>query len=145
VAAVVVFVSDQYVKARIVESLPAGASVPLIPGLVSLTHVQNRGVAFGLLAGAASLLPVLAVLTLVLLLAYNRGRQFSRPAAVGVACMAGGAIGNLADRFRLGHVVDYVDVHIWPVFNLADVAIVIGAGLLLVTFARGERSTSPGR
>ena len=140
-----VLIADQWVKARIAASLPVGASVPLIPGLVSLTHVQNRGVAFGLLADVAPLLPVLAVLTLVLVLAYNRGRQFSRPAVAGVACMAGGAIGNLVDRFRLGHVVDYLDVHIWPVFNLADVAIVIGAGLLLVAFARGGRSLSPRR
>jgi len=142
---VAVLIADQWVKARIAAALPVGASVPLIPGLVSLTHVANRGVAFGLLADVAPLLPVLAVLTLVLLLAYNRGRQFSSPAVAGVACMAGGAIGNLVDRVRLGHVVDYLDVHFWPVFNLADVAIVIGAGLLLVAFARGGRSLSPRR
>lgn len=138
---------DQWVKARIAAAIPAGVSVPVIPGIFSLTHVQNRGVAFGLLAGASPLVTILAALTLVLILLYNRGRQFpsSRSAAAGVACMAGGAVGNLVDRLRFGYVVDYLDVHIWPVFNLADVAIVIGAGLLILAFSRDRGFVSPRR
>jgi signal peptidase II len=58
--------------------------------------------------------------------------------------MAGGAAGNLIDRVRLGHVVDYLDVHIWPVFNLADVAIVLGAAILIVALSR-EGSPAPRR
>ncbi len=130
-------------KARIAVAIPAGASVPVLPGILSLTHVQNRGAAFGLLAGASPLITILAALTLVLILSYNRGRQFSssRAASAGVACMAGGAIGNLVDRVRFGYVIDYLDVHVWPVFNLADVAIVIGAGLVILAFSRHGRST----
>ena len=111
--------------------------MPLISGLVSLTHVQNRGVAFGLLAGISPILMLLAALTLVVLLSYNRGRRvWSRGSGIGFALMAGGATGNLLDRIRFGFVVDYIDVHVWPVFNLADVAIVTGAGLVLLVLMR---------
>jgi signal peptidase II len=111
--------------------------VPVVPGVLSLTHVQNPGVAFGLLAGLSPLITVIAALTLVFLLFYNRGRQIrTRAAGAGIAAMAGGAAGNLIDRVRLGYVVDYLDVHVWPVFNLADVAIVVGAAILIVALSR---------
>jgi signal peptidase II len=102
--------------------------------------VQNTGVAFGLFAGVSPLITALAALTLVFLLFYNKGRQIrSRAAGAGIAAMAGGAAGNLIDRVRLGYVVDYLDVHVWPVFNLADVAIVVGAVVLIVALSRDER------
>jgi len=111
--------------------------VPVISGLLSLTHVQNRGVAFGLFAGISPILMILAALTLVVLLSYNKGRRtWSRTTGVGFALMAGGAAGNLLDRIRFGFVVDYVDVHVWPVFNFADAAIVIGAGVVLLVLMR---------
>ena len=111
--------------------------MPVISGLLSLTHVQNRGVAFGLLAGISPILMILAALTLVVLLSYNKGRRtWSRTTGVGFALMAGGAAGNLLDRIRFGFVVDYVDVHVWPVFNFADAAIVIGAGVVLLVLMR---------
>jgi len=126
-------------------AIPPGGSVPVIPRVFSLTHVQNTGVAFGLLAGASPVITALAALTLVLLLFYNKGRQIrTRAAGLGIAAMAGGAAGNLIDRVRLGHVVDYLDVHIWPVFNLADVAIVLGAAILIVALSR-EGSPAPRR
>jgi signal peptidase II len=142
-AALALAAADQWIKAAVAATLPVGASRPVVPGLLSLTHVQNRGVAFGLLSSAAPLVPVLVVLTLVVFVTYNKGRQFSTPAAAGIALMAGGAVGNLIDRLRLGYVVDYLDVHIWPVFNLADAAIVTGAGLLLVALSRGAPVSSP--
>ena len=105
--------------------------------------MQNTGVAFGLLAGASPLITALAALTLVFLLFYNKGRQIGTGAAwPGIAAMAGGAAGNLIDRVRLGYVVDYLDVHVWPVFNLADVAIVLGAAVLIIAFSREGRSAS---
>jgi signal peptidase II len=141
--AVPIAAADQWVKAQVAAAVPPGASAPVIPGLLSLTHVQNRGVAFGLLAGAAPLALAVAALILVVILSYYRGRQFSSSATVaGIGSLVGGAAGNLVDRLRLGYVMDYLDVHIWPVFNLADAAITAGAGLLIVAFALGGRSTS---
>ncbi len=136
-AAAVVTGADQWIKALITRAIPPASSVPVIPGILSLTHVQNRGVAFGLMAGIPTLVTVLAALTLVVLLSYNRGRQLrSRASGVGLALMAGGAAGNLLDRIRFGFVLDYLDVHVWPVFNLADAAIVAGAGLVLLALMR---------
>ena len=136
-ASVAAAAADQWIKAVVVRTIPVAASIPVIPGVLSLTHVQNRGVAFGLLAGISPIITAAAALTLVVLLSYNKGRQLrSRASGTGVALMAGGAAGNLLDRVRLGFVIDYLDVHVWPVFNLADVAIVVGAGLLLLAFSR---------
>ncbi len=136
-AAAVVTGADQWIKALVTRAMPPGSSVPVIDGILSLTHVQNHGVAFGLMAGIPPIVTMLAALTLVVLLAYNKGRQLrSRMSAVGLALMAGGAVGNLLDRIRYGFVVDYIDVHVWPVFNLADAAIVAGAGLVVLVLMR---------
>lgn len=129
--------ADQWIKALVIVAIPVATSVPVVPGVLSMTHVQNRGVAFGLFAGLSPLIAALAALTLVFLLSYNKGRRLrSRAAGAGIALMAGGAAGNLVDRVRLGYVVDYLDVHVWPVFNLADVAIVVGAGILILVLSR---------
>lgn len=138
--ALLVAAADQGVKALVIRALPPSASIPVLPGVLSLTHVQNPGVAFGLLSGIPPVAAALVALTLFFLVLYNRGRWLAtRAAAGGFALMAGGACGNLLDRARLGHVVDYLDLHIWPVFNLADVAIVVGAGLLVLVMAREGR------
>lgn len=132
--------ADQGAKALIVRALPPSASIPVLPGVLSLTHVQNPGVAFGLLSGIPPVAAVLVALTLFFLVLYNRGRWLTtRAAGGGFVLMAGGACGNLLDRARLGHVVDYLDLHFWPVFNLADVAIVVGAGLMVLVMAREGR------
>jgi signal peptidase II len=138
---IAVAIADQVVKALVSSALPVGASVTVIPGVLSLTHAHNTGVAFGLLAGWPPLVTALAALTLLFMLFYNRGRwSGSRAEGTGIALMAGGAAGNLLDRVRLGFVVDYLDLHVWPVFNLADVAIVAGAGVLALALAREGRS-----
>lgn len=137
---------DQGIKAAAVRTLPVGATIAVIPGALSLTRVQNTGVAFGLFAGLSPLITALAALTLLFVLFYNRGRwQGSRLVSAGVALMAGGAAGNLFDRVRLGFVIDYLDLHVWPVFNLADVAIVVGAGVLVLALSRERRPAYPGR
>ncbi|MDR7543292.1 MAG: signal peptidase II [Armatimonadota bacterium] len=133
-------VVDQVVKILVVRLLPGGASVAVIPGILWLTPVRNTGVAFGLLAGLSPTVTVLAALTLFFVLFYNKGRRSgSRMERAGIALMAGGAAGNLLDRIRLGFVVDYLDLRAWPVFNLADVAIVLGAGALALALAREGR------
>lgn len=137
-AAVSVAVADQWIKALVIRYLPVGASVPVVPAVLSLTHVQNTGVAFGWLARLPAFATAAIALTLIFTLLYNRGRWLTTSAAgAGVALMAGGAAGNVVDRVRRGFVVDYLDLHIWPVFNLADIAIVVGAGIVLIALARG--------
>lgn len=139
VAAAIVLM-DQWIKALVVRHLPVAASVSLIPGVVSLTHVHNRGVAFGLFAGIPAYVTIAVALTLLATLFYNRGRwQSVRAVGAGIALIAGGATGNMLDRLRLGYVVDYLDLHVWPVFNVADAAIVIGAAILMFVLSRGGR------
>jgi signal peptidase II len=138
-AAAAIVVIDQWIKALVARHLPVAASVPLLPGL-SLTHVHNRGVAFGLFAGVPPYVTIAVALTLLATLFYNRGRWHSeRAVGAGIALIAGGATGNMIDRVRLGYVVDYLDLHVWPVFNLADAAIVIGAAILVFVLSRGGR------
>lgn len=144
--ALLVVAADQGIKALVARTIPVSASVPVIPGVLSLTHVQNTGVSFGLLAGVSPLVTSLAALTLLAVLLYNGGRWLqTRGGGAGMALMAGGAVGNLVDRVRLGFVVDYLDLHVWPVFNFADSAIVVGAGVLGLVFLREGRAAQPRR
>ena len=125
--------------------LPLGDSISLLPWL-SLTHVHNRGIAFSLLGGVSWLLPAGIALTLLFMVFYNRARWtrgvIARPA---LALLAGGAVGNLIDRLRVGAVIDYVDLSVWPVFNLADVAVTVGAGLFVLTLLRPDRHLAGGK
>ncbi len=131
---------DQGVKALVVRLLPPDGSVPLIPGVLFLTHVRNSGVAFGMLSGTPPAVIVLVALTVVFLVAYNEGRrQHDRWSRVAAGLLLGGAAGNLGDRIRLGYVVDYLDLRIWPVFNLADTAVVCGSAVLLLALLRRNR------
>ncbi|ACX52700.1 lipoprotein signal peptidase [Ammonifex degensii KC4] len=112
----------------------------LIPGLLTLRCVHNPGAAFGLLAHQTPLLIlVAAVASLVLLLGYKRLRLNAPPIIHwGLGFFLGGTLGNLVDRVRFGYVVDFIDFGFWPVFNLADVAIVVGVGLILWYWWRGR-------
>ena len=139
-----VILGDQVTKGIIRASLPLFESVTVIPGLVDFTHVQNAGVAFGILndlsmekGTKAILTTVLAALALFGIGLYARHvRREERLARIGLSLILGGAIGNLADRLVWHHVVDFVDVyfrtwHFWA-FNVADASITIGAVLIFV-------------
>lgn len=132
--------ADQATKLLVSLRIPLGSSVPVIPGFLAFTHVHNRGIAFSLLGGIPLLVPALIALTLLFVLFYNRSRWSRRPLTQsGLALVSGGAIGNLIDRLRVGAVIDFIDVHVWPVFNVADLAVTAGAGLLIFTLIRGDR------
>jgi len=112
----------------------------VIPHVLSLVVVHNQGIAFGLLARLAPPATVVLALTVLAVLFYNRGAWRAASATQwGAGLIFGGALGNIADRLRFGYVVDYLDVHVWPVFNLADAAIVAGAGVLTAAALRGRR------
>jgi signal peptidase II len=134
---------DQAVKALVEANLVPGERVELL-GPLDLTLTHNRGVAFGLADGggvALILFSAAALLVVVGLLA----RDAARPGLwVAVGLLAGGALGNLADRVREGAVTDYVDILSWPPFNLADVAIVAGVALLLLVYVVRPREAPGG-
>jgi signal peptidase II len=140
ILALVAFV-DQVSKAAVTSAMTFGESIPVLPPLLYLTLWTNTGIAFGLLSGAGGAVAVLAAVTALLLFLYNRDRwQTSRVVRVGLGMLLGGAIGNLIDRVRLGYVVDFIALPYWPVFNVADTSIVIGAAMLAWSALRHKPS-----
>lgn len=130
-----VVVADQAVKALVEAHLDPGQHVGVI-GSSGLTLSHNSGVAFGLAAGGGTGLVLLTALALAVV-AYVFSRDPTRPGAwVAVGLLAGGALGNLADRIRADAVTDYVSVGGWPNFNLADVAVTAGVLLLALAYMR---------
>lgn len=140
--AFVVLLLDQVTKTLVVANLEGEPGVELLGGLVTLRHTVNTGAAFSLLPQATIVFTAIAVLISVVIIRVA-GRLRSRAWAVSLGLVLGGALGNLADRlFRppnpgRGGVVDWIDVGAWPVFNLADAAVVSGALLAAVLIIRG--------
>lgn len=131
----VVFLADQAAKAAVEDRLAIGEQVDVL-GPLGLTLSHNRGVAFGL-AGGAGVGLVLVTLGALAVIGYLFSRKPERPGMwVAAGLLAGGALGNLADRIRADAVTDYVDIGSWPPFNLADAAITCGVLLLVFLYLR---------
>ncbi len=131
--------ADQLTKGIVRRELPLGDEVEIV-GPLSLHHVQNTGIAFGLFASATSVVIVLtsaAVLWMLWYFARSGSRHPILP--VGLGLVTGGSVANLVDRIRLGHVTDFLDVGFWPAFNLADTFIVVGVSLLLGALVAADR------
>jgi signal peptidase II len=146
VISLIVLVLDVWTKWLVATHISRSESITLIPNLFELVHVRNTGAAFGIGANSDSqLVPLLlnagalAVFLVVVVYAV-RTAVTDRVLQVGLHLILGGAIGNLLDRFRLGYVVDFLDVYIrdhhWPAFNVADSAICIGIALLFLDMRR---------
>ena len=141
-----IIVADAWSKWLVSTRIDLHESIPLIPDYLQLVHVRNTGAAFGIGANADSrLVPVLlnlgAIGVFFVVVAYAfRAAVTDRVLQTGLHLILGGAIGNLIDRFRLGYVVDFVDVfvksHHWPAFNVADSAICVGIALLFLDMRR---------
>lgn len=130
-----VLLVDQLTKVLAENLLIPGVSVPVLPSWFHLTLVENRGIAFGLFQGADKILTALIAVSIIFLLIIGlRERSASIRFRWGVGLILGGAIGNFADRIRAGAVIDFLDFRVWPVFNFADTAITLGAGLFLLEF-----------
>lgn len=128
---------DQGTKALVVASLSGRPSVPILPGIFHLTYLRNPGVAFGLFSGYS--LPIALVTTAVvvgLLFSSLRRENGNRFIRVALGLIFGGAIGNLIDRIRVGGVIDFLDFRVWPVFNVADTCITLGAILMAFCLLR---------
>ncbi len=140
---------DQVAKALVDRFLSVHESRALLDGIVRLTYVQNRGAAFGIFSEAdlpyqSALFTVVSILALAAIAVYAwRMPAESRLPQTALACIMGGAVGNLLDRARLGYVIDYMDVfwgrHHWPAFNVADSAITLGVTLLVLDILRDPR------
>lgn len=137
-----VIIIDQIVKIYVESSMHLHQSIEVLENFFHFTYIRNRGAAFGILSGADSAFRVpfflavsaIAIATIIYMIHRYEGRSGLFPAAL--ALILGGAIGNMIDRIRLGEVIDFIDIHWyrhhWPAFNIADSAITIGIGLLII-------------
>ncbi|WP_290656877.1 signal peptidase II [Anaerovibrio sp.] len=140
----IVFIIDQLVKGYITASMHLGQSVPVIKNYFYITYVLNPGAAFGIFENQR-LFFIGVALVLLGVVIYFRKQLMKEHMLVqyGVGLLVGGAIGNLYDRLQNGLVVDFLDFRFWPVFNIADVAICVGAGLIMfdICFRRQENDS----
>jgi signal peptidase II len=140
---------DHATKAVAQSALAGRKPVALLPGVLDLRYAENHDTAFSLLRGIewpgkVVTLAVLSMLQIaVVLFLWWRHRRASLVEQAGYALVIAGAIGNALDRFGRGFVIDFIHLHRWPVFNVADVAIVAGGLLLLLSFARHPRPRAP--
>lgn len=132
--ALLVVVIDQVSKFFIRTNMTLGQSIPE-EGFFRITYAINVGGVFGIFANQAFLITLTAIVGIAAILIYIRYPPFNRLLVrIALGLLLGGAVGNLIDRIRFGEVVDFIDVGAWPVFNLADSAIVVGVILIIYYF-----------
>ena len=140
--AVLVFLTDQFSKYLVRELLFLHESVPR-EGFLRVTHTFNTGSIFGLFQGHNTPLILVSLIGVAVLVLLYRSQRFPTGLLrLSLGLQLGGAFGNLVDRVRLGHVIDWVDIGPWPVFNVADASIVTGLIILGWLFIMAERSSS---
>jgi signal peptidase II len=148
-----IFSADRWSKTWVAEHIAIGNGIPILPGVLRITHWLNEGAAFSLFADSASpravrvaLIVFTCAAALAVLIAMVRMGHRITLTTIALALILGGALGNVHDRIQYGSVVDFIEVHIfsyhWPDFNVADSAIVTGACLLLLDSLLPKREMS---
>lgn len=123
---------DQISKYYIQSTMSLGASIPVVADIFHITYILNPGAAFGILENQRWFFIIIAItmigFTIYLYPKFKNEHWIMR---IGTALLLGGAIGNLIDRIKTGYVVDFFDFRIWPIFNIADIGIVVGVSLIV--------------
>jgi signal peptidase II len=137
---------DQFTKWLIVRSIRPEESCVVISGFFNLVNWRNTGAAWGLLRDYNLVLTAVSLLTVLVLYVFRHSFQLHRwGSRIALGLIAGGIIGNLIDRVRVGHVIDfllfYIGQYHWPAFNMADSAICVGVGLYIILSWRSDRAT----
>jgi signal peptidase II len=155
--AIVIVLLDRWTKQTVARRIGLYAHIQVIPGFFRITHTENTGAAFSLFADSAGpwktvlLIGFSAIALVVVSVLLWKNHPAHAVTGIGLSLIMGGALGNLWDRLTSGRVVDfllfYVKQYQWPVFNLADSAIVVGAGLLILEIlfhkSRGREESQP--
>ena len=129
-----VMVIDRIVKTLVTGNMSAGESIPVIGDFFHITYVQNTGAAFSMLEGHTTLLivvPAIIILMAIVFICANH-RSYKPIFTASLALICGGGLGNLTDRAAYGYVIDMFDFGFFPVFNVADICVVAGCGLMIV-------------
>ena len=137
--AALVLLLDQFTKQLALRFLAGTPSVPVFSSVFHLTLVENTGIAFGIFSGAPNLLFWVLTVSIGALFIYSS--YFARMhllKQVSYGLILGGAVGNWLDRIWHGHVIDFLDFRVWPVFNLADTCISVGIGVFILITLRGK-------
>lgn len=141
VAALVVII-DQVSKRIVWETMPGRVPIDLIDGILRLRLSTNTGAVMGILSGSRLILIVVTILSIAALIVFAyRMRYAPLPRRICLGLILGGAFGNLIDRISTGHVIDFIDMGIgayrWPTYNVADIAVTVGAVILIAGFIAG--------
>ena len=130
---IIILSLDQLTKLLATKNLILNQSIPIIKGVFHISLIHNRGAAFGILKNQASLFVVTSIFAIILIYRSLKKDTKHKLYNVSLGLILAGAIGNLIDRLFCGYVIDFLDFLIWPVFNVADSAITVGAILLAWT------------
>ena len=147
IVAIPSLVLDIITKRLVQTHIPKGTSITIIDGFFNLRHDRNTGAAFGILADQRTLLVIITIAALIFIVIYSFRFNHSRWMQVSLGFLLGGAVGNFIDRLYLGEVVDFLQFGIeskrlyWPTFNVADISVCIGAGMLIVYLFRIQKTT----
>lgn len=146
IIATIIVIIDQVLKIVIDNILSINESIQVIPNVFYITKVYNTGAAWSLFEGSGILLIIIAIVAFFLLLKYQNYFMENKRNTLAFALIYGGLVGNLIDRVIYGYVIDYLHIYIinysFPVFNLADIAIVIGFLLVIIAIIKGEENDS---
>lgn len=131
--ATVILALDQFTKYVVIKTMILGQSIPIINDVLHFTYVHNYGAAFGLFQKKWYLFIAVASISIMVIIYYSK---FLAPnnmwVQIALALLLAGALGNLIDRLKFKYVIDFIDVRFWPVFNVADIVINVGVGMLIV-------------
>ncbi len=130
---VVIVLLDQITKFSVRGLMYIGESIPVIEDIFHITYVQNRGAAFSLFSGSGVMLIIIPIAALSLAIWYMEKHKSEHwTLTLSLCLIISGGLGNLIDRVFMGFVTDMFDFRIWPVFNVADIAVCLGAGFLIL-------------
>ena len=128
-----VLLTDHLVKLLVRSTMYCGQTIPVIGGIFSITYVQNRGAAFSLFTGRGKMIMVITFIALCIVVWYMEKHKNSHwTLLLSLELIIAGGVGNLIDRAVRGYVTDMFDMHFFPVFNVADIAICVGCGFLIL-------------
>lgn len=128
----ITLIIDRLVKYYIETSMHLGQSIPVIDNIFHITYVLNPGAAFGILENQRwFFIAICVAICIGVAIFYKSLQRESIMFRYGLGLLLGGAIGNLIDRIQTGFVTDFLDFRIWPVFNIADIGICVGAGMIV--------------
>ena len=140
-----VLLADHLVKLLVRGTMYCGQTITVIDGVFNITYVQNRGAAFSLFSGRGPMIMVITFLALCVAVWYmEKHKDDHWTLLLALELIISGGAGNLIDRAAFGFVTDMFDMHFWPVFNIADIAICVGCGFLILYMFVFDKTSAAG-